>query len=168
MLFISNWIPFQTPANPPNVTSSVVLCHLVSQLNGPVATTRWEEKLHYSPNNKKNTDGRMIKNYRTAMTFVLRAHAGLSLQTPHTLCILNYRICDALLLLTAGLHVPGRRLGLQLGLIKTERQFIVLSMALPVGVQTEYGVNSRKPDFRAWKSCYVSGFQADRRFVTEG
>lgn len=117
---------------------------------------------------KKNTDGRTIKNYRTAMTFVLRAHAGLSLQTPHTLCILNYRICDALLLLTAGLHVPGRRLGLQLGLIKTERQFIVLSMALPVGVQTEYGVNSRKPDFRAWKSCYVSGFQADRRFVTEG
>lgn len=37
----------------------------------------------------------------------------------------------------AGMHVPGRQLGLQLGLIKTERRFIVWSMALPVGVQTE-------------------------------
>lgn len=71
------------------------------------------------------------------------------MQTPHTLCILNYKIYDALLLLMAGTHVPACRLGLQLGLIRTERQFIVLRTVLPVGVQTEYGVNSSKPDFLA-------------------
>lgn len=125
-------------------------------------------KLFRQQPNNKIYGGRMIKknNYCSANVFVLRAQQGLSLQTSDTLCVELLNLWHNTVM--TGMHVPGCRLGLQLGLIKTEIVYCVLSMTLPVGVQTEYGVIRSNPDFLAWESCYVSGFSTDRRFFTEG
>ena len=88
------------------------------------------------------TDGGIITNNYIAIVFKLK-------QASYALCVLNYRFHDVLVLLMAGMHMPRCRLGLQSGLLKAKIEFIMLSIAKPVGVQTEYGVNSSKPDFLA-------------------